>query len=77
MSVAMKPGATALTVMPRLASSRAVLGEADYAGLGGGVVGLTGIAHQPHYRGDVDDPPLLLLQHRAGHRPVQRNTPRD
>ena len=60
-----EPGATALTVTPRRATSAAtVLVKAIEPGLGGGVVGLAGVGAQADDRGDVDDPPPARAQHR-------------
>ena len=65
MSVSIRPGATALTVTPRRATSAATrLGEADQAGLRGRVVGLAGVGPQADDRGDVDDAPEAGAQHR-------------
>ena len=55
----MKPGATALTVMPRDAQALVVgvgVDEADDAGLGRGVVGLPAVAGDAGDRADEDDP---------------------
>ena len=61
----MKPGATQLTVMLRVAISwRQRLGEADHAGLRGDVVGLAGIAGDADHRGDVDDAAEAAAHHR-------------
>ena len=52
----MKPGATALIVAPRSASSgRQRFDHPDHAGLRGRVVGLAGVAGDPRHRGDADD----------------------
>ena len=68
MSVAMKPGATALTVMPRAANSRAAgLREADDAGLRRRVVGLAGVAHEADDGRDVDDAAGAFLEHDLRH----------
>ena len=70
MAVSMKPGATAFTVMPREANSLATdFVMAINPTLGGGVVGLTGVAHQPDDRGDVNDASAALFEHRARHGP--------
>ena len=65
-------GEIAFTVMPKpgeLLGCRA--GEADDAGLGGGVVGLADVAVQAGVRRDVDEAPVPLLPHHrdrgAGH----------
>ena len=64
----MKPGATALTVMPRLESSRASgLGKADEARLARGVIRLAGIASEAGDGGDIDDAAGALLEHGAHH----------
>ena len=64
MSVSMKPGATALTVMPREASSLARdLVNPSSACLRRGVIGLSGIAGHAHDRGQVHDPPAARLHH--------------
>ena len=44
---------------------RKCLGEADHAGLAGGVVGLTGEPHETADGADIDDAPGALLHHRA------------
>ena len=60
----MKPGATQLTVIPRLATSlRKRLRHADQAGLRGGVVRLPGIAGDADHRGDADDAAEALPHH--------------
>src|SRR5437762_867959 len=41
--------------------------QADESGLGGGVIGLTGVAHQPNHRRDVDDAARARLHHGARH----------
>ncbi len=75
MSVSMKPGATALTVMPREPTSRARdLREADDAGLGRGVVGLPGVAHGADHRGDVDDAALRAFIMPRRHGLAMRNS---
>ena len=71
MSVAMKPGATALAVIAELAQlDREGLGEPLHAGLGRGVVDLAAVA-QRGAGGQVDDPAVALLHHvplgRAAH----------
>ena len=67
MSVMMYPGATALTVTPRRASSLAVtFVRAMSAGFGGGVVGLPGTPENPADGGNVDDPAGTLLHHGLG-----------
>ena len=64
MSVSMKPGATALTVMLRVASSRArALVKPIRPGLGRGIVHLAGIADRADHRADIDDAPAPLLEH--------------
>ena len=58
--------------MLRLPSSRASdLRHADDAGLGGGVVGLAGVAAGADHRGDVDDAAAARLHHAAHHRARQ------
>src|SRR5688572_17871729 len=49
-------------------------GQTDDARLGGGVIGLAGVAHQSHHRGDVDDAAALLLEQgaRGGAAAVER-----
>ena len=64
MSVVMKPGATALTVMFREASSRATVRVNPITpGLARRVVRLTRVAHQARHAGDVDDPAVPLPHH--------------
>ena len=65
----MKPGAMQLTVMPRLADLlRQRLGHADQPGLGGGIIGLAGIAGRADHRGDRDDPAEAGAHHRLQRR---------
>ncbi len=62
MSVSMKPGAMALQVTPREASSLATdLVRPTSPALAGGVVRLPGVAHQAGDGGDVDDPAAAAL----------------
>ena len=69
MSVSINPGATALTVIPRLASSRAErFRQTNQARLARGVVRLPGVADQSDDRADVDDAAAALLDHRAHQR---------
>ena len=76
MSVAMKPGVTALTVSPMPSPYRALrpveleeglpgqrLGQPEQAGLGGGVVDLADVAGLADDRGHVDDPAGAALDH--------------
>ena len=68
MAVWMKPGATALTVMLRLATSAASdLVMPIRPGLGGGIIALAGIAGGAHHRGDLDDAAPALFHHAAQH----------
>ena len=68
MSVSMKPGAMALTVMLRLAISWASdLVKSDQAGLRRYVIRLAGIAGFAHDRRDVDDAAPALLHHALHH----------
>ncbi len=60
----MKPGATALTVMPfasQFASHR--FGHADQAGFRGHVVGLAEVAVEPYYRRGIDDASVAGFKH--------------
>ncbi len=66
MSVVMKPGATTLTVMLRLASSRArVLVKSDQAGFARGVIGLACIAARPATEAILMMRPAALPDHGA------------
>ena len=68
MSVSMKPGATAFTVMLRLAISCASdLVRPIRSGLRRHVVGLAGIAGLADHRRDVDDAAPALLHHAVQH----------
>ena len=70
-SVIVKPGATALTRMPRrpeLAGERP--GQADEPGLRRAVRGGLGDAHLAEPRGDVDDRARAALDHRGNGRPA-------
>ncbi len=69
-SVSISPGATALTVTPRRATStRHGPGERDQPRLGRGVVRLAGVRPHAHNRGDVDDAPEAGADHRAERAP--------
>lgn len=67
MSVSINPGATALTVIWRAASSLAQdLVRPSRPGLGGAVVGLSGVAHLAHDGRDVHDAAVTGLGHDLG-----------
>ena len=69
MSVVMNPGATAFTVMLRLANSlRQRFGETDQSGFARSVICLPGIANQPDHRADVNDASAPLFGHRTKNR---------
>jgi hypothetical protein len=65
MSVMTKPGATALTVILRLAIRARAIWLADQACLARRVICLPGVAHQTDHRADIDDAATALLGHRA------------
>ena len=69
MSVSMKPGRHAVDGDVAAADLlRQRLGEADQRRLGGGVVGLAGVAAAADHRGDLDDAAVARLHHAAQHR---------
>ena len=73
MSVLMKPGATTLAVIPFAPSSLAIdFVESDQSRLGGGVVGLAGVAGDATDRPDVHDPAVAALHHGPGGGPAGR-----
>ena len=62
----MKPGATALTVMPRDANfPRHRFGKSDNARFGRGVKRLPDVAHLADHRREIDDPAVPLPEHVA------------
>ncbi len=64
MSVSIRPGATTLTQILRLPTSRArALAGADETGLGGGIVDLPGLANLAGDGGDRDDAPAAGADH--------------